>query len=87
MPDRPRLYDNILREYLRGNRRMALVSGPRQVGKTTTCRALSLSDFYLNWDKPEDRVMRKGIDDILSALKKELVRSPFIARSVAYAGD
>src|SRR5256884_7711997 len=32
---------------------MALVSGPRQVGKTTTCR--SISDAYLNWDNADDR--------------------------------
>src|SRR5256884_3712062 len=32
----------------RRHRQMALVSGPRQVGKTTTCR--SISDAYLNWD-------------------------------------
>ncbi len=32
---------------------MALVSGPRQVGKTTACR--SISDAYLNWDNADDR--------------------------------
>ncbi len=32
---------------------MALVSGPRQVGKTTACR--SISDMYLNWDNADDR--------------------------------
>ena len=32
---------------------MALVSGPRQVGKTTACR--SISDAYLNWDNVDDR--------------------------------
>ena len=32
---------------------MAFVSGPRQVGKTTTCRAHS--DFYINWDNEDDR--------------------------------
>ena len=32
---------------------MALVSGPRQVGKTTTCRPIS--DAYLNWDSADDR--------------------------------
>ncbi|MSU36429.1 MAG: ATP-binding protein [Pedosphaera sp.] len=32
---------------------MALISGPRQVGKTTVCR--SLSDAYLNWDNFDDR--------------------------------
>lgn len=32
---------------------MALVSGPRQVGKTTACR--SLASCYLNWDNLDDR--------------------------------
>lgn len=32
---------------------MALVSGPRQVGKTTARK--SLSDQYLNWDNADDR--------------------------------
>ncbi len=32
---------------------MAFVSGPRQVGKTTTCR--SMSDVYLNWDNTDHR--------------------------------
>jgi uncharacterized protein len=32
---------------------MALVSGPRQVGKTTACR--TVADHYLNWDNMDDR--------------------------------
>ncbi len=32
---------------------MALVSGPRQVGKTTTCR--NHAGFYANWDNLDDR--------------------------------
>ncbi len=32
---------------------MAFVTGPRQVGKTTTCRALTSA--YLNWDNQDDR--------------------------------
>jgi predicted AAA+ superfamily ATPase len=32
---------------------MALVAGPRQVGKTTVCR--SIGDAYLNWDNADDR--------------------------------
>jgi hypothetical protein len=32
---------------------MAFVSGPRQVGKTTTCR--SLAEVYLNWDNTDNR--------------------------------
>jgi hypothetical protein len=37
---------------------MALVSGPRQVGKTTTCR--NLADAYVNWDNTDDRALILG---------------------------
>ena len=49
----PRLYDTILAEHLAKHRQMAFVSGPRQVGKTTTCR--NQSHRYLNWDNTDDR--------------------------------
>lgn len=50
-----RLYDTILAEHLAKHRQMAFVSGPRQVGKTTTCRNRSRS--YLNWDNTDDRTI------------------------------
>lgn len=53
MTERPRLYTAILRDSLQRHRQMALVSGPRQVGKTTVCR--SLAGAYLNWDNADDR--------------------------------
>ena len=53
MKERPRVYTAILAEHLEKHRQMALVSGPRQVGKTTVCRLLS--DHYLNWDNSDDR--------------------------------
>lgn len=43
----------MLADHLENQRQMAFVSGPRQVGKTTTCRRLS--DLYLNWDNLDDR--------------------------------
>lgn len=43
----------MLKEHFANNRQMAFVSGPRQVGKTTTCR-LEGTD-YLNWDNTDDR--------------------------------
>lgn len=49
----PRIYDAILAEHLASHRQMALVSGPRQVGKTTTCRAHATR--YMNWDNTDDR--------------------------------
>ena len=53
MQERPRPYTEILADHLRRHRQIALVSGPRQVGKTTTCR--SISDAYLHWDTADDR--------------------------------
>jgi uncharacterized protein len=41
-------------------RKMALLTGPRQVGKTTLCRHLMqrfLPAQYLNWDIAEDRAI------------------------------
>ena len=49
----PRIYDAMLTEHLSLHRQMAFVSGPRQVGKTTTCR--NRSDRYANWDNLDDR--------------------------------
>jgi hypothetical protein len=51
----PRLYEALLRCHLAEHRQMAFVSGPRQVGKTTTCRALASPGAYLSWDDPADR--------------------------------
>jgi len=53
MQERPRFYTTVLKDHLQRHRQMAWVSGPRQVGKTTSCR--SISDTYLNWDNGDDR--------------------------------
>jgi hypothetical protein len=53
MTERPRIYTAVLQDHLEGHRQMALISGPRQVGKTTVCR--SLGDAYLDWDNTDDR--------------------------------
>jgi hypothetical protein len=52
---RKRVYDTLLKEHFAKNRQMAFVSGPRQVGKTTTCR--NAADHYLNWDNTDDRTL------------------------------
>jgi len=46
-----RVYDVMLAEHLRQRRQMAFVAGPRQVGKTTTCRGVGT--VYFAWDSPE----------------------------------
>ncbi|GMQ89128.1 MAG: ATP-binding protein [Gammaproteobacteria bacterium] len=53
MRQKTRLYDTLLAEHLAKQRQMAFVSGPRQVGKTTTCRAHG--DTCIDWDNIDDR--------------------------------
>jgi predicted AAA+ superfamily ATPase len=53
MKTRKRIYDTLLVDHLAKYRQMVLVSGPRQVGKTTTCR--NHADSYANWDNVNDR--------------------------------
>lgn len=48
-----RIYDTLLAEHLNIHRQMAFISGPRQVGKTTTCRMHG--NTYINWDNIDDR--------------------------------
>lgn len=53
---------------------MALISGPRQVGKTTVCR--SLSDAYLNWDNADDRRrLLRGPASLAEALQLDRLRA------------
>ena len=53
---------------------MALLSGPRQVGKTTTCR--SVSNEYLNWDNADDRrLLLRGPASIAQALQLDVLRA------------
>ena len=49
----PRLYDAVLLRHFLTSRAMALVSGPRHVGKTVTCRRHA--DARCDWDDLADR--------------------------------
>jgi predicted AAA+ superfamily ATPase len=73
---RPRLYSAIIHDHLRRNRQMALVSGPRQVGKTTACRAQA--DAYLSWDDTDHRrtILRGPAAVAQAAGVDQLRRSP-----------
>ena len=53
MTTAPRLYSAVLADHFARHRQIALVSGPRQVGKTTVCR--SIGGPYFNWDNIDDR--------------------------------
>jgi predicted AAA+ superfamily ATPase len=73
----PRLYDRVLTEHLRNHRQMALVSGPRQVGKTTTCRALGST--YLSWDNADHRrTIQRGPSEVArsAGLEQLSARTP-----------
>jgi uncharacterized protein len=74
MTDRPRLYNSILRDSLQRHRQMALVSGARQVGKTTACR--SVTDAYLDWDNSDDRrILVGGPARLAARLQLDRLRS------------
>ncbi len=69
----PRLYDAILRRHQREYRQMAFIIGPRQVGKTTTCR--SHATAYLNWDNLDDReVILAGPAKLAEKLRLDKLR-------------
>lgn len=68
-----RIYDAIIREHICSHRQMAFVSGPRQVGKTTTCRAVGTE--YFNWDSDADRrVIVAGAEAVAAQGGLQLLR-------------
>jgi len=74
MQEHPRFYTSVLKDHLQRHRQMAWVSGPRQVGKTTSCR--SISDSYLNWDNADDRrQLLRGPAALAEALHTNLLGS------------
>jgi predicted AAA+ superfamily ATPase len=74
MTPRPRIYTAILRDHVQRHRQMALVSGPRQVGKTTVCR--SIAEAYLNWDNSDHRrILLRGPAALAAALELDRLRA------------
>jgi predicted AAA+ superfamily ATPase len=63
-------------ESLSEHRQMAFVSGPRQVGKTTTCR--DLGTVYLDWDNEDHRTLILEGPGAVAAFAgaERLVRTP-----------
>jgi predicted AAA+ superfamily ATPase len=73
---RPRLYESILRQHLAEETSMAFVSGARQVGKTTICRAVASAGAYLNWDVDADRaIVRRGQEAVVERLGLQRARA------------
>lgn len=65
---RRRLYDVLLRDHFARQRQMAFVVGPRQVGKTTSCRAAAAGGVYLDFDDPAAaRLIASGADAVARA--------------------
>jgi predicted AAA+ superfamily ATPase len=63
----------VLARHERSYRQMAFVSGPRQVGKTTTCRAHT--GAYLSWDDDRDkRLILRGPSAVAGALGLDVLR-------------
>ncbi|PKN00180.1 MAG: hypothetical protein CVU78_02530 [Elusimicrobia bacterium HGW-Elusimicrobia-2] len=58
-----RLYEELLSNHFKKDKQIAFVLGPRQVGKTTTCRAFEKNHSYFNWDDEKTRrLILKGQD-------------------------
>jgi predicted AAA+ superfamily ATPase len=58
-----RVYEAVIRQHFREDRQMLFLSGPRQVGKTTTARttAAALGEYrYFSWDDDDDRMAIVG---------------------------
>jgi uncharacterized protein len=79
---RPRMYSSILKAHLAKHRQMVFVSGPRQAGKTTLCRAES--DSYLDWDNTD---ARRIIQDGPTAVARHLGLEKLKTRSVTVTFD
>jgi predicted AAA+ superfamily ATPase len=50
-----RALTHVLQDHLATLRQMAFVTGPRQIGKTTVCRAFASPGAYFNWDDSDHR--------------------------------
>lgn len=64
-----RAYESLLREHLSDHRQMAMLVGPRQVGKTTSARASAPDHRYFTWDRQTDRqLLVAGADRLAEEL-------------------
>ena len=65
-----RLYDGMLQIHLEEDRQMVMLTGPRQVGKTTTARRVTGEHRYMTWDRQSDRMaITKGADAVAQLLE------------------
>ncbi len=81
MPRIARSYEAVLRHHIDAHRQMAFVSGPRQVGKTTSCRRAADRCLYLDWDDQDDRrVIVRGPRAVVAetGIEKLALESPVL---------
>lgn len=65
----------MLKEHILSNRQMAMLTGPRQVGKTTTSRVSAGEHRYFTWDRQTDkRLILKGADAVIGELQLATLR-------------
>ncbi|MEA1986274.1 MAG: ATP-binding protein [Candidatus Marinimicrobia bacterium] len=50
-----RIYSELLEDHFENNRQIAIISGPRQTGKTTLSQMIYNNFTYLNWDNKNNR--------------------------------
>lgn len=77
-----RVYETLIKNHLREFRQMVFLSGPRQVGKTTTAldsSSESVNHFYLSWDKDSDRsAIIGGIQEVAALVKLDEIQQGII---------
>lgn len=72
-----RSYKNIIQAHFSEHKQMAIVSGPRQVGKTTLAQSIhdKTHTYYFNWDDYSDREkLLQGGHAIASHIQLEKLR-------------
>ena len=78
-----RIYSSLLEDHLAKNRQMILLSGPRQVGKTTLARAVLPEAVYLNFDITGDAMkIMGGVEKVAEVLALDVPAKR--ARSVIF---
>lgn len=73
-----RTYDIVLESHLKEYRQMIFLSGPRQVGKTTTSIEASSESpvsYYFNWDNESHRALLiEGPEAVAKAAKLDFLQ-------------
>ena len=72
-----RSYQKIIKDHFFQHKQMAIISGPRQVGKTTLAQSIEnkANTFYYNWDDYADReLLLKGGHSIADHIQLQKIR-------------